>query len=69
MDTVFLTWLAETYGPWAGLVYLLWVFSKKSSDNKQDVVAELFKRLDRIEENAQTANERIARIEGKLDGK
>lgn len=68
MDVAFLKWLGEAYGPWVPLVVAFWWYGLRNKETKPDIARELISKIDGIDAKMGALGERVARIEGKLDG-
>lgn len=67
MDTAFIKWVFEAYGPWAALAYVFWTFAPKNKQSNTDVAAQLIIKIDAIDVKLNDMRERVAKIEGKMD--
>lgn len=68
MELQILDWVYKTLGPGAALGFLIYMTAQKFKASDRDVAGELLRKVDAIEESVSDVRERVAKIEGKLEG-
>lgn len=68
MDMQILDWIYKTLGPGAALGFLIYMMAQKFKSSDRDIASELLRKVDAIEESVSDVRERVAKIEGKLEG-
>lgn len=68
MDLQILDWIYKTLGPGAALGLLIYMMAQKFKSSDRDIASELLRKVDAIEESVSDVRERVAKIEGKLEG-
>jgi hypothetical protein len=68
MDMQILDWIYKTLGPGAALGFLIYMMAQKFKTSDRDIASELLRKVDAIEESVSDVRERVAKIEGKLEG-